>query len=200
MINTAIKAATTVGRATVLAIGLAVMLAVLLGIATTANAAVGDPLKLGKINAVNKLTQMVGGFDGAMLRIDNNSTSPSATALELQVESGKPPMKVNSTTEVQSLNVDQVDGQSAGDFLPNDTYVVTRTVSGPGGGANRVASADCDTGDKLLGGGGTGNTDQDDQLLASVPFGQGWDVVVSDNGFASTLTAHAVCADFPPEH
>jgi hypothetical protein len=49
-----------------------------------------------------------------------------------------------------------------------------------------------------LSGGGTGNTDQDDQLLLSEPFGQGWDVVVSDNGSASTITAHAVCAEFPP--
>lgn len=42
-----------VGRATVFTIGLAVTLALMLGVATTALAAVpGDPFKLGKINAV----------------------------------------------------------------------------------------------------------------------------------------------------
>ena len=49
--------------------------------------------------------------------MDNNSTGANVTALDLQVEAGKPPMRVNSTTKVQNVNVDQVDGKSAGVFL-----------------------------------------------------------------------------------
>jgi quercetin dioxygenase-like cupin family protein len=120
--KTAIEKVTWVGRVTVFAVSLAVVLALSVGLATTALAAVpGDPFKLGKINTINKITQLVGANpNNALLRIDNNSTGASATALELQGESGKPPMRVNSTTEVQHLNVDQVDSKSAGDFLGDD--------------------------------------------------------------------------------
>jgi len=52
-----------------------------------------------------------------LLKVDNNSTGANVTALDLRVEAGKPPMRVNSTTKVQNLNVDQVDGKSAGVFL-----------------------------------------------------------------------------------
>lgn len=47
----------------------------------------------------------------------NTSTGPGAIALDLQVEPGKPPMGVNSSTEVQGMNVDEVDGKSASEFL-----------------------------------------------------------------------------------
>jgi hypothetical protein len=54
--QTAIHLAIRVGRATVVAVGLGVSLALLLGIATMALAAVpGDPFKLGKINKVNAM-------------------------------------------------------------------------------------------------------------------------------------------------
>ena len=50
---------------------------------------------------------------GPGLQIDNNSTDAAATALELQVEAGKAPMKVNSDTQVANLNADKVDGLDA---------------------------------------------------------------------------------------
>ncbi len=199
------------GRVTATMMGVALLLALTVGAASTALAGtgVGARFDLGKTNTVNQISKLVGSVAGPSLTVDNNSAAVGATALDLQVEPGKPPFKVNSATEVQGLNVDSLDSKNSSDFildtqanqfLPNDTYVVTRTVTGPGGGTNRVASADCDPGDKMLSGGGTGDTTEDDQLLASVPFGQGWDVLVSDNGSASTLTAHVICADFSPEH
>jgi hypothetical protein len=108
-----------VARGTATAMGLAVMLAVVLGVGTTALAAVpGDPFKLGRINTIGKITQLVGGSDSAMLRIDNDSQGPNATALELQVDPKKPPMRVDSFTKVEKLNADLLDGQSAGQFVP----------------------------------------------------------------------------------
>jgi hypothetical protein len=54
---TAINKAIRVGRATMLAIGLGVSLAVVLGFATVALAAVpGDPFRLGKINQISNAT------------------------------------------------------------------------------------------------------------------------------------------------
>jgi hypothetical protein len=195
--KTVIEKVTWVGRVTVFAVGLAVVLALTVGLATTALAAVpGDPFKLGKTNTVNQISQLVGSTASSMLRIDNNGTG---SALQLLVEPGKAPMSINTEAgTATNLSADELDGKDGSAFFSGKTYVVTRTFSGSGGGVNRVASADCDPGDRILSGGGTGNTDQDDQLLLSEPFGQGWDVVVSDNGSASTITAHAVCADFPP--
>ncbi len=53
---------------------------------------------------------LVGSVAGPMLRVDNNSTRARATVLDLQVEAGKPPMKINSGAEVARLNGDSLDG------------------------------------------------------------------------------------------
>ena len=104
-------------RATVFMVGLAVTLALISGIATAALAAVpGDPFKLGRANTINRLSTLVGAVDNALLRIDNNSGGLSATALDLQVEPGAPPMKVNSDAQVANLNADELDGHTASDF------------------------------------------------------------------------------------
>ena len=105
-------------RKTALVLGLAMMVVLVLGIASTALAAVpGDPFHLGKVNTINALTSLVGSVDNAMLKVDNNSTGTSATALNLQVEPGKAPMKVNSQTKVANLNADLLDGKDSGEFL-----------------------------------------------------------------------------------
>lgn len=102
------------GRSTATMMGLAVMVALVLGVATTALAAVpGDPFKLGKINPIDRLTALVGSTNDPMLKVDNSSSGDDATALDLQVEPGKPPMKVNSATRVARLNADRLDGQDA---------------------------------------------------------------------------------------
>ena len=86
-------------------------------------------------------------------------------------------MSVNSTTEVQGLNVDSLDSRNSSeflqestdrdDFLPNDTYVnEARSWSGPSGTV--FASVDCDTGDKLLGGGGRAASPNEDTATASL--------------------------------
>jgi hypothetical protein len=104
-----------VGRATVFLVGLAVIVAVVLGVATAALAGtgVGDTFNLGRLNTVNQISRLVGSTDSPMLRVDNNRAGPNATALDLQVESGQTPMKVDSTTKVANLNADRVDGREA---------------------------------------------------------------------------------------
>ena len=68
------------------------------GTAAASRAAVpGDPFRLGNINTINAITQLVGSRDGAMLRVDNNSAGTKAHALALEVNGGKPPLKVNAT-------------------------------------------------------------------------------------------------------
>src|SRR3990170_4489976 len=91
-----------VGKATVFLVGLAVILALLFGVTSTALGANGKPLILGKAaNAASKITGLV--------------KSGAGPALRLKVDSG-PPLAVNTTDQVLNLNADYVDGKSASSF------------------------------------------------------------------------------------
>ncbi|MPZ73832.1 MAG: hypothetical protein GEU74_11475 [Nitriliruptorales bacterium] len=108
-----------------MSLGVGVMLALVLGGTTVALAAVpGDPLKLGRINSINKLSTLVGNLSSPMLRVQNKGTG---TALNLRVQAGKPPLTVNSGGRVAKLNADRVDGKHA-----NQLAVKTAFTSGFG--------------------------------------------------------------------
>lgn len=96
--------------------GLALVPALILGIATMALAAVpGDPFKLGQVNRINALTTLIGNTSGAMLAVDNDSTAAGARALDLRVDDGNAPMRVNATAgKATNLNADLLDGMEAG--------------------------------------------------------------------------------------
>jgi hypothetical protein len=86
-------------------------------VATTALASIpGDPFRLGQTNGVDAMSTLVGNVAGTMLMVDNNSMGAGATALDLRVEPGKAPMKVNSGARVALLNADRVDGKDATAF------------------------------------------------------------------------------------
>ena len=118
MMGKAAKKVMVVGRATTFMVGLAVILALTVGLASTALAGtgIGARFDLGKVNTVNAVTKLVGSVAGPTLEIDNNSADAGATALDLQVEAGKAPMKVNSSAKVANLNSDELDGKSDTDF------------------------------------------------------------------------------------
>lgn len=121
-----------VGRATTCMVGLAVIVALTVGVAGAAFGANGANFMLGKSNMANAITQLVGIVAGPSLLIDNNSTDAAATALELQVEAGKAPMKVDSDTQVANLNSDKVDGLDAsqlGDLSGAEQGCRTRSMS-----------------------------------------------------------------------
>lgn len=77
-------------------------------------AAVGDNLLLGKANTADSVT-ILSGPANANLRITN--TQAGSPALDLRVEAGSPPLKVNSTARVANLNADRLDGKHASAFL-----------------------------------------------------------------------------------
>lgn len=82
-----------VGRATVFLVGLAVVLALLFGVAAAALAGtgIGATFSLGKLNSVNALSRLVGINDGVMLSVDNDSAGSKATALALITKRGSRP-------------------------------------------------------------------------------------------------------------
>src|SRR3712207_6828126 len=104
-----VKKAMFVGRTATFTVGLAVILALTVGVAGAAFGANGAQFILGQTNTVNTITKLVGSVVGPSLQIDNNSTNAAAAALDLQVEAGKAPMKVNSSALVANLNADQVE-------------------------------------------------------------------------------------------
>lgn len=102
MLRSAVGKVMWVGRATVFLVGLAVILALLFGVASTALGANGNPFLLGKQNFASQVSKLIKRGDGP--------------ALSLQVQDGQPPMKVNSSGKVANLNADTVDGKSEADF------------------------------------------------------------------------------------
>lgn len=106
-----------VSRATTFCVGLAVVLAVVFGAASTALAAVpGDPFRLGQLNTIDRVSQLAGAVAGPLLVVDNNGSGP---AMDLRVEPGKAPLRVNATAgKATNLDADRIDGQDASAFLP----------------------------------------------------------------------------------
>jgi len=87
-----------VGRTASMVFGLAVVLALVLGVASMALGANGDFLKVGKAN-----------FASAVSTLTKSGAGP---ALSLKVGHGKP-LAVNSSTKVDNLNADELYGQSS---------------------------------------------------------------------------------------
>ena len=115
-----LKKVMLVGRAATFTVGLAVIVALTVGVASAAFGANASHFILGSLNntatAITKLTGTVGG--GPALQVSNPSTATGSTALDLQVATGKAPMKVNSQTKVTNLNADQLDGKDSTAFGP----------------------------------------------------------------------------------
>ena len=213
-----------IGRATVFTVGLAVTLALMVGVATAALAAVpGDPFKLGRINTVNSLSTLNGSASTPMLKVDNNG---SGAALDLQVEPGKAPMKVNSNTRVANLNADRLDGKTADDFyyynekvndseqldgkdstdfLPSSTY--SRQVSHTGTvGTGNVLIASCDPGDLALSAGYWSDDDTSSDTVSNFLRADGryagsqesWALRWFDRAPATYYELTVYCADTTP--
>jgi hypothetical protein len=128
MAKTMFKKVVWLGRASTFCVGLAVILALSVGLASAALAGtgVGAPFNLGKTNTVDALSSLVGRTSSSMLKVDNNG---SGTALDLRVgpsttppeQKAAVPMKVDSQAKVANLTADKVDGVDMP--LSGDTFV-----------------------------------------------------------------------------
>jgi hypothetical protein len=194
-------------RGTATMLGLAVMIAVVLGVGTAALAAVpGDPFKLGRTNTIDNMTTLIGSASGTLLRINNNGGGP---ALDLRVEEGEAPMNVNTAALVDELNADQLDGKGAIDFLQESTdrddFLPTRTYHKDGSPAEGQSTqftravASCDDGDKALTGGynfHSRNFLVTQQRVIGAEYIMHW--YSTDEDVATDVTPNVTCADFPP--
>jgi hypothetical protein len=203
-----------VGRATVFVVGLSVVLAVVLGVATAALAAVpGDPFRLGQVNSIDAVSRLVGSVTGPVLRIDNDGGGP---ALRLESNANRPPLVVNADAgKATYLSADELDNKDSSAFLPSEIYEksVTQTLSA--GSVDNGITLYCDPGDVAVSGSyrilqpgaylkvfGEERVDDrfDEETGKTNP--SGWHVYV-DNPDATTggsIKVFVYCADRPPLH
>ncbi len=209
MVKTIFSGAWRIGRATALVLGTAVMLALVVGLASTAFAGNGDAWKLGKGNAATKITALAGslGVNGPMVRLTNNNAGTDDTALELRVQTGEAPMTVNSATRVDSLNADQLDGQDSSNFVPTSTNSFVRNSTytiGPGlerqgtlQSGGKVLSQSCLPGDRMLSG-GPASVNAASFVLDSFPLDTNtWQARINDSAVSGgdSFTVVVLCAN-----
>jgi hypothetical protein len=198
-----VKKVMLVGKTTTFMMGLAVILALTVGLASTALAGtgVGARFDLGKTNTVNAVTKLVGSVAGPSLQVDNNSTNAAATALDLQVEPGKAPMKVNSDAQVVNLNSDKLDNLDSSAFF-RSTYIEEKATDSNGTGSpGALDPIFCDAGDFAMGGGYSA-VDSGTQIIMNRPHssGEGWAVSWRNGATVDTIVVHVVCADVGTPH
>ncbi len=72
-----------------------------------AGTGIGGVFNLGKTNTVNRTSILTGKTTGRVLQVTSKGTGP---ALGLNVQAGKAPLTVNSSTRIANLNADLLDG------------------------------------------------------------------------------------------
>jgi hypothetical protein len=123
MVRSTLAKVMWVGKATVFMIGLAMIMALVLGVATAALGTTGANFILGKVNNTAEtptgLVSTLADATKSALIVTNKS---GGAALELRVGNASTPandispMKVNSNKVVTNLNADTLDGKNSSDF------------------------------------------------------------------------------------
>ena len=194
-----------VGRATVFLVGLAVILALVFGVAATAMGANGKPFILGKAtNAATKVTGLVGRVAAGEALVVKNPSGGSALGLSVGDPLAHPatktvaPMKVDSQANVENLNADKLDGKNASNFVANITYRLGQGQERPGtvlGDGSKVLSQSCLAGDRLLSGGPASVHVNSDVLDSFASDTNTWNARINDSAVSrDDFTVVVLCA------
>lgn len=106
-----------VGRTAALTLGVAVMLALVLGVGTTAVAATGGNFLLGKANSARTVSKLTSGMAGPTLQLINKGAAAAATAMNITVSPGHAPLTVNAEAgTATNLSADKLDDKDSTDF------------------------------------------------------------------------------------
>jgi hypothetical protein len=126
MLRSTVSKVMWVGRATVFLVGLSVILAVVLGVASAAFGANNDNFILGVLNSATDTTKLNGNVSGGpALQVSNPNTAAGSRGLQVNVAEGKPPILVNPTAgKATNLNADKLDGK---DFTSEPWHEVGTT-------------------------------------------------------------------------
>jgi len=136
------------------------------------------------------------------------AASSSAAPLSLSGPSSAPPMTVNSTTKVASLNGDLLDGYDSKQFVTRDRvyYRDSGLTAGtkPGGaactgGATCYVTMGCDNTSDLVLSGGFWGIDPSTTIFANRPLNVNqWQVALTNNSTVDQFLVSVWCADVTP--
>jgi hypothetical protein len=104
-------------------LGSVVSMTMLVATAAFAGTGIGSVLNLGATNRVNARTVLSGSMNGAQLDVENASTGASARGINIHTAANKPPLAVNSTTQVNNLNANLLQGKAATAFVQGNGTV-----------------------------------------------------------------------------
>jgi hypothetical protein len=211
MIRSALSKVAWVGRTASMVFGLALVLALVLGVASMAFGANGQAWILGQGNVATAITSLGGaeGVNGPMVRLTNNNADANDTALDLRVQEGEAPMRVNSAKRVPNLNADRLDGKHATQIGVNGLERVSKTSASNNSASLKSATATCPSSKVVVGtgfhinGGKTGSyPDELTNVVIDTVFPSSTYVTVRAYEESSTtaiwsVTAYAICAKAP---
>ena len=181
-----------VGRTASMVFGLALVLALLFGVATMAFGANGDFFKVGRSNVASAVSVL--------------TKSGAGPALSLQVDRGAP-LTVNSSTKVSKLNADTLDGKNSSEIGVNG-YELVRVQSTFDSTARKSVHARCPEGKLAIGGGAQVFPSTSDSSRNTAPIvlrystpntldDRDWTVIADEvqaYGFSWWVSATAICA------
>ena len=129
MLRSAASKVAWVGRTASMVFGLALVMALLFGVASTALAGNLDPLRIGSLkNVATKVTGLIGKVATGEALVVKNPSGGSALGLSVGDPLADPatktvaPMKVDSQVMVDNLNAEQLDGQKASELAEPRGY------------------------------------------------------------------------------
>jgi hypothetical protein len=122
--------------------GLALLLALIFGVASAALSATGGNFVLGKANEATTVTRLTASIVGPALTLVNQSTDAAATALNLNVASGKAPLRVNAAAgTATNLSADELDGKDSSEFYAQGSKVADSSHADRADSATSATSA-----------------------------------------------------------
>jgi hypothetical protein len=98
-------------------VGTVIALVSLVAGAAYAGTGIGGVFNLGQSNSVNGTTTLTGATTGPQLKVNNTSTGTGASGVSITTATGKPPLVVNSNTQVANFNASLLSGLKAGSQL-----------------------------------------------------------------------------------
>jgi hypothetical protein len=122
--------------------GLALVLALILGVASAALSATGGNFILGKANDSTTTSRLTATIAGPALTLINQSTDTAATALNISVASGKAPLRVNAAAgTATNLSADELDGRDSSGFYAQGSKVADSSHADRADSAASASSA-----------------------------------------------------------
>jgi hypothetical protein len=180
-----------VGRTASMVFGLALVLALILGLASAALSATGSNFVLGKANEATTVSKLTATVAGPALTLVNQGTDAASTALNINVSSGKAPLRVNAAAgTATNLSADELDGKDSSAFYAQGSKVSDSSYADL---ADSAVSASSATDADLLDGKDSSQFQPSNPCPSGTLFHEGVCIETSKQGPIGFPNAEALC-------